>query len=108
MKGIKIMSEIIIKAEPRSQLGGSIAKQMRVRGRVPGVLYGHGEPSIPFHVKELDLRPLIYTPETLHNPKATPSGKKEFTLTSLKRRGYINISGIYKLSRKPRNFLLGL
>ncbi len=69
------MSEIIIKAEPRTALGGSTAKQMRLQGRVPGVLYGHGEPSIAFHLKELDLRPLIYTPET-HVVKLQLSGSE--------------------------------
>lgn len=45
-------------------LGGSTAQMLRREGRVPGVIYGHGEPSIPFHVKELALRPLIFTHET--------------------------------------------
>ncbi len=58
------MSELTINAESRKKLGGSTALQLRQKGRVPGVLYGHGEPSIPFHVKELDLRPLIYTNDT--------------------------------------------
>ena len=58
------MAEITINAEKRTKLGGSTANQLRGQGRVPGVLYGGGKPSIPFHVKELDLRPLIYTHET--------------------------------------------
>ena len=67
------MSEIILQAEPRTGLGGAIAKQMRATGRVPGVVYGHGEPSTAFHVKELDLRPLIYTNQT-HIVKLQLSG----------------------------------
>ena len=58
------MSDILLKAEPRTALGGATAKSLRAKGRVPGVLYGHGEASTAFHVKELDLRPLIYTQET--------------------------------------------
>src|ERR1035437_4457145 len=58
------MAQLTINAEPRTKLGGSTALQLRQKGRVPGILYGHGEASIPFHVKELDLRPLIYTNET--------------------------------------------
>src|SRR5258708_193683 len=58
------MADIILKAEARTNLGGSTAKELRRNGRVPGVLYGHGEASIPFHVKSLDLRPLIYTQQT--------------------------------------------
>jgi large subunit ribosomal protein L25 len=58
------MATIQLDAEKREKLGGSTALQLRKQGRVPGVLYGHGEASIPFHVKELALRPLIYTTET--------------------------------------------
>ena len=58
------MSDILLKAEPRTALGGATAKTLRASGRVPGVLYGHGEASTAFHVKELDLRPLIFTQET--------------------------------------------
>lgn len=58
------MSDILLKAEPRTALGGATAKTLRAQGRVPGVLYGHGEASTAFHVKELDLRPLIFTQET--------------------------------------------
>ena len=58
------MAEITLNAEKREKLGGSTANQLRNKGRVPGIVYGHGDASIPFHVKELDLRPLIYTHET--------------------------------------------
>ncbi len=58
------MAELTISAQKREKLGGSTANQLRSNGRVPGIVYGHGEASIPFHVKELDLRPLIYTHET--------------------------------------------
>ncbi len=58
------MADIQLKAEARHNLGGSFARTLRSSGRVPGVLYGHGETAITFHVKELDLRPLIYTKET--------------------------------------------
>jgi large subunit ribosomal protein L25 len=58
------MADILLNAEPRNALGGSTAKQLRVQGRIPGVIYGHGEASTAFHVKELDLRSLIYTRET--------------------------------------------
>ena len=67
------MADINLAAEPRITLGGSTSKQLRRTGRVPGVLYGHGESSTTFHVKELDLRPLIYTNET-HAVNLTISG----------------------------------
>lgn len=55
-------------------MGGATAKQLRRLGRVPGVVYGHGEASTAFHVKELDLRPLIYTQET-HTISLNVEGK---------------------------------
>ncbi len=55
-------------------MGGSHAEQLRRQGRVPGIIYGHGEPTTTFHVKELDLRPLIYTQET-HTIDFTLGGK---------------------------------
>jgi|SRR5678815_3920510 len=42
----------------------------------PGLSYGN--PSLDELLRELGV---IYTPKTLHNPSATPSGKKEFTLS---------------------------
>lgn len=68
------MSSIKLTAEPRQNLGGSHAEQLRRQGRVPGVIYGHGEATTTFHVKELDLRPLIYTQET-HTIDFTLGGK---------------------------------
>ncbi len=68
------MAQLTINAEPRTKLGGSTALQLRQNGRVPGILYGHGEASIPFHVKELDLRPLIFTPDT-HTVNLVLDGK---------------------------------
>lgn len=58
------MASVKLNAEARQSLGGSHAEQLRRQGRVPGVIYGHGEATTAFHVKELDLRPLIYTQET--------------------------------------------
>jgi hypothetical protein len=42
----------------------------------PGLTYGNSSLDVLLH--ELGV---IYTPATLHNPKATASGKKEFTLS---------------------------
>jgi large subunit ribosomal protein L25 len=68
------MAVITLNAEKRTKLGGATAKQLRRLGRVPGVVYGHGEDSIAFHVKDLDLRPLIYTHET-HTINLNVAGK---------------------------------
>jgi large subunit ribosomal protein L25 len=58
------MADIQLEAVKREKLGGATANQLRRQGRVPGILYGHGDASVPFHVKEISLRPLIYTQET--------------------------------------------
>ena len=42
----------------------------------PGLSYGN--PTLDVLLRELGV---IYTPQTLHNPKATANGKKEFTLS---------------------------
>jgi large subunit ribosomal protein L25 len=68
------MAVINLSAEKRTKLGGATSKQLRRLGRVPGVVYGHGEASTAFHVKELDLRPLIYTHET-HTINLSVDGK---------------------------------
>lgn len=68
------MATIVLNAEPREKLGGSSSEVLRRAGRVPGVLYGHGEPTTSFHVKALDLRPLVYTAET-HTIQLNIAGK---------------------------------
>ena len=57
------MSEILLEAEVRNVFGKRV-KQLRADGKVPGVYYLHGEPSVPIAVKEPALKPLIYTAET--------------------------------------------
>ena len=42
----------------------------------PGLSYGN--PTLDVLLRELGV---IYSPQTLHNPKATAGGKKEFTLS---------------------------
>jgi hypothetical protein len=42
----------------------------------PGLTYGNA--TLEELLRELGV---IFSPQTLHNPKATPSGKKEFTLS---------------------------
>jgi large subunit ribosomal protein L25 len=38
------MSEVRISAEPRSEFGKGFARRARAAGKIPGVVYGHGEP----------------------------------------------------------------
>jgi large subunit ribosomal protein L25 len=57
------MSEIVLKAEIRKELG-SHANRVRFAGNVPGVFYAHGEENISVTATPLGLKPLIYTSDT--------------------------------------------
>lgn len=54
------MSEVRIAAEPRAEFGKGAARRTRRAGRVPAVLYGHGQPprhvSLPGHDLMLALK----------------------------------------------------
>jgi large subunit ribosomal protein L25 len=47
--------ETKLKAERRDGTGKGVARRLRAAGRVPGVLYGHGEDPIALSVSALDL-----------------------------------------------------
>ncbi|MGE5313339.1 MAG: 50S ribosomal protein L25 [Acidobacteriota bacterium] len=57
------MSEIVLKAEVRKEVG-SMAKKVRFEGKVPGVYYAHGEENINLTATPAGLKPLIYTSDT--------------------------------------------
>jgi large subunit ribosomal protein L25 len=61
------MSEIRISAEPRTEFGKGFARRARAEGKIPAVIYGHGEPvrhvSLPGH----DLMIALRTPNVLLN-----------------------------------------
>lgn len=57
------MSEIVLKAEVRKEIG-SFANRVRQEGKVPGVFYAHGEENINLTATQAGLRPLIYTKDT--------------------------------------------
>ena len=54
-------SSSIIGATPRQTIGKGGARSMRREGRVPGILYGHGEESIPLSVDARELQRLVHT-----------------------------------------------
>ena len=41
------MPDIALRAEPRSELGSPAARRARTEGRVPAVIYGHGQEPLP-------------------------------------------------------------
>ncbi len=57
------MSEITLTAEIRKEVGKR-SKTLRVKGKVPGIYYGHGQQNIPVTLTELALRPLFKTSVT--------------------------------------------
>ncbi|MGD0742795.1 MAG: 50S ribosomal protein L25 [Acidimicrobiales bacterium] len=55
------MDEISLAAEPRGDKGSPAARRLRLGGRVPGVVYGHGVKPIPVSVDERALRGALST-----------------------------------------------
>lgn len=58
------MAEITLNATIRDYKGRSKSNTARRAGKVPGVFYHGSDKNIPIEVEALDLRSLIYTPET--------------------------------------------
>lgn len=58
------MAEITLKATIRDYKGRSLSNAARRAGKVPGVFYLGNTKNIPIEVEALDLRSLVYTPET--------------------------------------------
>lgn len=57
------MKTASLSGSPRESVGKKDAAELRAKGQVPGVLYG-GSEQIHFHVNEVQLNKLIFTPET--------------------------------------------
>lgn len=53
--------EAQIRAERREATGKGAARELRRAGRIPGILYGHGEESVPLTVDEGDLHRLVHS-----------------------------------------------
>ena len=58
------MPEITLKAKKREDYKESTLNQLRKKGIIPGIYYGHGVDNISLAATELDLRPVIYTTES--------------------------------------------
>ena len=57
------MKTASLSGSPRESVGKKDAAVLRDKGQVPGVLYG-GSEQVHFHVNEVQLNKLIFTPET--------------------------------------------
>ena len=57
------MKTASLSGSPREGVGKKDAAELRAKGQVPGVLYG-GSEQVHFHVNEIQLNKLVFTPET--------------------------------------------
>ena len=57
------MKTASLSGSPREGVGKKDAAELRAKGQVPGVLYG-GSEQVHFHVNEVQLNKLIFTPDT--------------------------------------------
>ncbi|MDQ3020473.1 MAG: 50S ribosomal protein L25 [Bacteroidota bacterium] len=58
------MSEITLKAQKREEYKNDTLNQLRKKGIIPGIYYGHGVENIHLAANELELRPIIFTTES--------------------------------------------
>jgi len=58
------MAEITLKAQKRESYNDLTLNQLREKGIIPGVYYGHGVENINLASTEINLRPIIYTTES--------------------------------------------
>lgn len=85
---VRTMNRILIKAENRQLSSKGYLKQMRLGGRVPGVLYGHGGTSIPLSVDGSELGKALHTSAGLNvllNLEIGTDGQEIAMIKSLER-----------------------
>jgi len=58
------MSEINLKVKKREDYKEGTLNQLRKKGIIPGIYYGHGVDNINIAATEIDLRPVIFTTES--------------------------------------------
>ncbi|MBN1634690.1 MAG: 50S ribosomal protein L25 [Ignavibacteria bacterium] len=58
------MAEVNLKVQKRTEFKKSLSKDIRKKGFIPGVFYGHGVEPTPILASETAMKPLIYTSES--------------------------------------------
>lgn len=53
------MARMVIEAEPRTGAGKNVARRLRRGGRIPGVLYGAGQPAVSVSLNPKQLRAVL-------------------------------------------------
>lgn len=79
------MAENIINALPRSGTGKGAARQLRLRGRVPGVFYFGSETNISFSVDSMELTRLMRNHHTLLNLIISGEEPRECVIREIQR-----------------------
>lgn len=70
------MEKVTLKAGLRSSFAKSANTELRKKGRVPGVFYSKAENTIPIHVANNDIFPLVFTGEAHVVALEVEDGKK--------------------------------
>jgi large subunit ribosomal protein L25 len=68
--------EVPIAAEPRTEFGKGFARRIRVAGKVPAVLYGHGTDTRHLTLPGHDLMMALKTPNALIRVEGLPGGNE--------------------------------
>ncbi|MBN1503665.1 MAG: 50S ribosomal protein L25, partial [Candidatus Eisenbacteria bacterium] len=55
------MAIVVLQGKVRTDAGKGVARKSRMRGNIPGIMYGEGEPSVAFEAKKDDFLALIHT-----------------------------------------------
>ena len=55
------MAIVVLQGKIRTTAGKGVARKSRMRGNIPGVIYGQGETSVPFEANHDDFQALIHT-----------------------------------------------
>ena len=55
------MAIVVLQGKIRTGAGKGVARKARMRGSIPGIIYGEGETSIPFEATRDDFQALIHT-----------------------------------------------
>jgi large subunit ribosomal protein L25 len=79
------MSEILLNASARSVSGKGGARQLRAAEMIPGVFYGHNEPTLHFAVSKMDLGKLLRTHHTIISLKLGDDAARPCVIRQLQR-----------------------
>ena len=85
------MNRVLLKAENRELSSKGYLRQLRLAGKVPGVLYGHGGAAIPLSVESSELAKALHTSAGLNVllNLALDSGAEEIAMIKVLERDFL-------------------